>query len=194
MDSQMHGQRMARGWIAAVVLALALGLGACGGTTAEKAVEGSSQDGPALEGVSAPMEGYMRSYTDFFSALIDEDIPASRTAVDSMTDAVKKAQDKALDIESTDLRQTTQDYLDAMARVATAADRTVAYYEDDTVMADAQLENDLWRDLEDAVFDAHGATNAFVNRVMDKATPGERDAIREHYRQQQQALEDALGG
>jgi hypothetical protein len=152
----------------------------------------SDHDISSIRAVSADMRTFSSSYTRLIAAMTRSDIPSCRKAVDTMEEAVSRASDKSLDIDSAGQRATMQRYLDRMRGVAIAADRLIGYYEDPSA-PDAGVENDLIDRFQQAALAARRADEALLNEMLDHATPEQRKQLRALYQRANARFQKATG-
>jgi hypothetical protein len=173
-----------RVWL--VLLLCSVSLAACGGAV-------SRQDAPTVKTVSSDVQQFSTSWTAYINALGSEDMTAARTAVDEMGDSLAAAQDHAIDIDDHELRETFQQYLRTMQRLASVADRIVAYYESPGT-ADAGAENDLLSEFQAAAEEAQKVDQDVFNQLLERASPDQRDAMRAAYHKAQADFRNATSG
>jgi hypothetical protein len=176
--------------VAAVSIMLAA-LAGCGGAKTALG-EVSQHDVAALSGVASEMKRFSSSYADLLTAMTDGDIPGSRSAVDAMSDELNAASDKLLSVDSDQQRGTLQRYVDTMRRLTAAADRVVAYDEDDTI-ADAGVQNDVVNGFQQAALDARRADESLMSDMLKHLNAEQRRKLRDAYQQANAEFKRAVG-
>jgi hypothetical protein len=171
--------------VALVLIACVLLSTGCGGDNpASKAFGGlTDADMQAIQEVSRSLQSAGTDFTTMNARLEAENVAGARPSLDSAAPKLDQAEDDTLDIDNADLRRTMQDYVGVTRTVLAAFDRWIAYFEDDTMARDEALEHEMLSDIEAATTAARKADQDFLNRILDKATPKQRDEIRARYRQ-----------
>jgi hypothetical protein len=179
-----------------LVAVLALALAGCGTeaeSTAEKAFgEMSDRDEELAGGVTTEIRRFSERYTDLVAAMNVPDAQDARTAVDAMAEHIDKAKDLVADADNAEWRSTYEDYLRAMERVTTAAERIVAYLEAPGG-AKPKLERRLATQFQQAAAEAQKVDKALVDRIAEHAGPEEREKLEKQYRDAQRRFEEETG-
>ncbi|MDA0184464.1 hypothetical protein OJ997_29440 [Solirubrobacter phytolaccae] len=168
----------------------------CGGSNpVEKSFGGLTEgDMQAVQSVSTSLQSLSTDIATIQAELTAENITGARSAIDATAPKLDQADDKTLDLDNSDLRTTLQDYVTTTRELVGSFDRWVAYFEDDSTLRDEALENDLLGDIDAAATDMRKADQAFLNRLLDNASPEQRKEIRARYRDALERLTDSAGG
>jgi hypothetical protein len=185
---------LARMRAALVVIACTLLLAGCGGSNpVEKSFGGlTDADMRAIQGVSTALQSAGTHYTTMNAELEAENVAGARTSLDEASAQLDQADDKTIDVDNSKLRTALQDYVGVTRSALSAFNRWITYYEDDSMPRDEALENEMLTDIDTASTAARKADQAFLNRVLDEASPEQRDEIRARYRQA--TADEATGG
>ena len=176
------------------MLAVALLGGGCGGggePSADSALgDITQQDKSAIHRYGQISQEWPIQFGTLTGAEENEDVAGMRLAVDGLGDIATRAQDTVLDMDTASVRRDFDAHAEGYLRVASALDRYVAYYEDDTTAADAAVEGDLSRDIEQAALALQRADRNVLSRILE-GTPAEgRPAVRAKIRAAQEQAEE----
>lgn len=190
--SHVAGTRRRRNFVsnltrrcAGAAAAAALLLGACGADRNGPASEAfgglSDSDMTVIRDFGQDASRSAATQADLATAESNQDVPGMRAAVDRMRARIDQMKTHALNADNGELRTTLQDYSRAMGGLVAAFDRYVAYYENPDGVADEALETRLAADIEATAAIAEKADQDYLNRVLDAASPEQRDRLRDQY-------------
>jgi hypothetical protein len=163
---------------------LALTLAGCGESNpASKAFDGiTASDMETLRAFSTQYQGIGEGLQKANAALENENLDGARSGLEEITPKLDAADDKVLDVDSSALRKTLQDYMLKTRRVIAAVDRWVGYFEDESTPRDQALEDTMLTEIQTSNTEMQKADQALLNRILDNATPEQRKQIREAVR------------
>ena len=154
----------------------------------------TQQDKLALRRYGQITDEWPSQFGKLTSAEENEDVADMRVAVDALGDIATRAQDTVLDMDTASVRRDFDAHAEGYLRVASALDRYVAYYEDDTTAADSAAEGDLSRDIEEASLALQRADRNVASRILEGTPAEDRPALREKMRAAQERFEKQASG
>jgi hypothetical protein len=143
------------------------------------------QDVEAVQAISSDMRSFGAGMTELGKALESENLEGARERLGQTTATLQEARAKALDLDNGDFQATLQDYVRGLTTITDAYDRWISYFEDDSTPGDQALEDRMLSDIQKALRHAQAADEDFLNRILNNASPEQRDAIRNAVRDYQ---------
>jgi hypothetical protein len=154
----------------------------------------TQQDKSAIQDYVLVAQEWPIAYGTLTTAEAKEDVAGMRKAVDGLGDLATRAQDAVLDLDTASVRRDFDAHAEGYLRVASALDRYVSYYEDDTTAADTAVEGDLSRDIEQASLALQRADRNVLSRILEGTSVEDRPALREKVRAAQERFEKQASG